>query len=120
MAAKMEHEAQSSEVRFAGYSAHRCPHRRDAAGTLEILKSYFGGTPIREEYLIVDSGALAGTGAKSYKLDRTKLLSVGPASRTRLHRSLGALPTDMFAINIASLQTDRQGVQFAIHNATSR
>jgi formate dehydrogenase len=41
---------------------------RYAAGTLEILESYFGGTPIREEYLIVDSGVLAGTGAKSYKL----------------------------------------------------
>jgi formate dehydrogenase len=41
---------------------------RYAAGTLEILQSYFGGTPIREEYLIVDDGRLAGTGAKSYKL----------------------------------------------------
>jgi formate dehydrogenase len=41
---------------------------RYAAGTLEILQSYFEGTPIREEYLIVDGGNLAGTGAKSYKL----------------------------------------------------
>jgi len=41
---------------------------RYAAGTLEILESYFGGTPIREEYLIVDGGALAGAGAVSYKL----------------------------------------------------
>jgi formate dehydrogenase len=41
---------------------------RYAAGTLEILESYFGGTPIREEYLIVDGGMLAGTGAQSYKL----------------------------------------------------
>lgn len=41
---------------------------RYAAGTLEILESYFDGTPIRDEYLIVDSGVLAGTGAKSYKL----------------------------------------------------
>ena len=41
---------------------------RYAAGTLEILESYFGGTPIREEYLIVDSGVLAGAGARSYKL----------------------------------------------------
>jgi formate dehydrogenase len=41
---------------------------RYAAGTLEILQSYFGGTPIREEYLIVDGGVLAGTGARSYKL----------------------------------------------------
>jgi formate dehydrogenase len=41
---------------------------RYAAGTLEILESFFGGAPIREEYLIVDGGMLAGTGAKSYKL----------------------------------------------------
>lgn len=41
---------------------------RYAAGTLEILESYFGGTPIRQEYLIVDGGDLAGTGARSYKL----------------------------------------------------
>ena len=42
---------------------------RYAAGTLEILQDFFGGTPIREEYLIVDGGALAGTGARSYKLN---------------------------------------------------
>ncbi|HEY0124492.1 MAG TPA: NAD-dependent formate dehydrogenase [Rhizobium sp.] len=41
---------------------------RYAAGTLEILESYFAHTPIRDEYLIVDAGVLAGTGAKSYKL----------------------------------------------------
>ncbi|MFZ0204822.1 MAG: NAD-dependent formate dehydrogenase, partial [Roseiarcus sp.] len=41
---------------------------RYAAGTLEILQSYFEGTPISEEYLIIDGGNLAGTGAKSYKL----------------------------------------------------
>ena len=41
---------------------------RYAAGTLEILQSYFDGTHIRGEYLIVEGGALAGTGAKSYKL----------------------------------------------------
>ena len=39
---------------------------RYAAGTREILESYFGGTPIRDEYLIVDGGKLAGTGAHSY------------------------------------------------------
>jgi formate dehydrogenase len=41
---------------------------RYAAGTLEILQNYFEGVPIREEYLIVDGGALAGTGARSYQL----------------------------------------------------
>jgi formate dehydrogenase len=39
---------------------------RYAAGTREILESYFDGRPIRDEYLIVDGGSLAGTGAHSY------------------------------------------------------
>jgi formate dehydrogenase len=39
---------------------------RYAAGTREILECYFEGRPIREEYLIVDGGALAGAGAHAY------------------------------------------------------
>ncbi len=39
---------------------------RYAAGTREILESWFAQTPIRDEYLIVDGGRLAGTGAHSY------------------------------------------------------
>jgi formate dehydrogenase len=39
---------------------------RYAAGTREILESWFDGTPIRDEYLIVAGGGLAGTGATSY------------------------------------------------------
>jgi formate dehydrogenase len=39
---------------------------RYAAGTREILESYFEGRPIRPEYLIVEGGAYAGTGAHSY------------------------------------------------------
>jgi formate dehydrogenase len=39
---------------------------RYAAGTREILECFFAGKPIREEYLIVDKGKLAGTGAHSY------------------------------------------------------
>lgn len=39
---------------------------RYAAGTREILESHFGDTPIRDEYLIVDGGKLAGAGAHSY------------------------------------------------------
>jgi formate dehydrogenase len=39
---------------------------RYAAGTREILECYFGGRPIRDEYLIVDGGRLAGAGAHSY------------------------------------------------------
>jgi len=39
---------------------------RYAAGTREILECFFAGRPIREEYLIVQDGALAGAGAHSY------------------------------------------------------
>jgi formate dehydrogenase len=39
---------------------------RYAAGVREILECWFTGRPIRDEYLIVDGGKLAGTGAHSY------------------------------------------------------
>ena len=39
---------------------------RYAAGTREILECFLAGEPIRDEYLIVDGGGLAGTGAHSY------------------------------------------------------
>jgi formate dehydrogenase len=39
---------------------------RYAAGTREILECWFESRPIRNEYLIVDGGKLAGTGAHSY------------------------------------------------------
>lgn len=39
---------------------------RYAAGVREILECWLEGRPIREEYLIVDRGSLAGTGARSY------------------------------------------------------
>jgi formate dehydrogenase len=39
---------------------------RYAAGTREILECWFDRRPIREEYLIVDGGKLAGAGAHSY------------------------------------------------------
>jgi formate dehydrogenase len=47
---------------------------RYAAGTREILECFLDERPIRDEYLIVDGGALAGTGARSY--------SAGSAART--------------------------------------
>ncbi len=37
-----------------------------AAGAREILECFFDGRPIREEYLIVERGKLAGAGAHSY------------------------------------------------------
>jgi formate dehydrogenase len=39
---------------------------RYAAGVREILECWFEGRPIREEYLIVAAGKLAGAGAHSY------------------------------------------------------
>src|SRR6187551_216134 len=39
---------------------------RYAAGTREILECFLEGRPIREEYLIVEGGRLAGAGAHSY------------------------------------------------------
>jgi formate dehydrogenase len=49
---------------------------RYAAGTREILECYFENRPIRDEYLIVDGGRLAGAGAHSYTPgNATKALS---------------------------------------------
>jgi formate dehydrogenase len=45
---------------------------RYAAGVREILECWFEGRPIREEYLIVDGGKLAGVGAHSYTLGNGK------------------------------------------------
>ena len=39
---------------------------RYAAGTREVLECWFENRPIRDEYLIVDGGRLAGAGAHSY------------------------------------------------------
>lgn len=58
----MPHNAMTPHVSGSSLSAQT----RYAAGTREILESFFTGTPIREEYLIVDGGTLAGTGATSY------------------------------------------------------
>jgi formate dehydrogenase len=44
---------------------------RYAAGTREILECWFEGRPIREEYLIVDRGKLAGAGAHSYSVGKS-------------------------------------------------
>jgi formate dehydrogenase len=44
---------------------------RYAAGVREILECWFDGRPIRDEYLIVDAGKLAGVGAHSYSAGNT-------------------------------------------------
>jgi formate dehydrogenase len=58
----MPHHGMTPHISGSSLSAQA----RYAAGTREILESYFDGSPIREEYLIVDGGKLAGTGAHSY------------------------------------------------------
>src|SRR3546814_4312089 len=58
----MPHEGMTPHISGTSLSAQA----RYAAGTREILECYFEGRPIRDEYLIVDGGKLAGTGARSY------------------------------------------------------
>ena len=58
----MPHHGMTPHISGSSLSAQA----RYAAGTREILECYFSGKPIRDEYLIVDGGALAGVGARSY------------------------------------------------------
>jgi len=58
----MPHHGMTPHVSGTSLSAQA----RYAAGTREILECFFAGKPIRDEYLIVDKGRLAGTGAHSY------------------------------------------------------
>ena len=57
---------------------------RYAAGTREILECWFEKRAIREEYLIVDGGKLAGMGARSYSAgDATRGSEEAAKFRTR-------------------------------------
>jgi formate dehydrogenase len=60
----MPHHGMTPHVSGTSLSAQA----RYAAGTREILECWLEGRPIRDEYLIVAGGALAGTGAHSFKL----------------------------------------------------
>ncbi|BBY56304.1 formate dehydrogenase [Mycolicibacillus koreensis] len=60
---RMPHQAMTPHVSGSTLSAQA----RYAAGTREILEDWLAGRPIRPEYLIVADGALAGTGARSYR-----------------------------------------------------
>jgi formate dehydrogenase len=65
----MPHHGMTPHISGSSLSAQA----RYAAGTREILECYFAGDRIREEYLIVDHGKLAGAGAHSYTAgDSTK------------------------------------------------
>ena len=63
----MPHQGMTPHVSGTSLSAQA----RYAAGVREILECWFDGRPIREEYLIVDRGMLAGAGAHSYSTGNT-------------------------------------------------
>jgi formate dehydrogenase len=58
----MPHHGMTPHVSGTSLSAQA----RYAAGTREILECWFEGRPIREQYVIVEGGKLAGAGAHSY------------------------------------------------------
>jgi len=58
----MPHHGMTPHISGTSLSAQA----RYAAGTREILECWLEDRPIREEYLIVQGGALAGAGAHSY------------------------------------------------------
>ena len=58
----MPHHGMTPHISGSSLSAQA----RYAAGVREILECWFEKRPIRSEYLIVDGGKLAGTGAHSY------------------------------------------------------
>ena len=65
----MPHHGMTPHISGTSLSAQA----RYAAGTREILEAFLGSKPIRNEYLIVDKGKLAGAGAHSYSAgDATK------------------------------------------------
>jgi formate dehydrogenase len=63
----MPHHGMTPHISGSSLSAQA----RYAAGTREILECFFDSKPIREEYLIVDAGKLAGAGAHSYSAGDT-------------------------------------------------
>jgi formate dehydrogenase len=58
----MPHHGMTPHISGTSLSAQT----RYAAGVREILECYFEGRPIRDEYLVVQGGHLAGVGAHSY------------------------------------------------------
>jgi formate dehydrogenase len=58
----MPHHGMTPHISGTSLSAQA----RYSAGTREILECFFEGRPIRDEYLVVNGGQLAGIGAHSY------------------------------------------------------
>lgn len=59
---KMPHQGMTPHIAGASLSSQA----RYASGVREILECYFEARPIRNEYLVVQDGKLAGVGAHSY------------------------------------------------------
>ena len=74
----MPHHGMTPHISGTALSAQA----RYAAGTREILECFFEGRPIRDEYLIVQGGHLAGAGAHSYSPKATP-----PADRRKRRSS---------------------------------
>ena len=72
----MPHHGMTPHVSGTSLSAQA----RYAAGVREILECWFDNRPIRDEYLIVDGGHLAGTGAHSYSPGDATKGAEGPGS----------------------------------------
>lgn len=68
----MPHHGMTPHISGTSLSAQA----RYAAGTREILECWFAGKPIREDYLVVSQGKLAGVGSHSYS---TGKVTVGAA-----------------------------------------
>jgi formate dehydrogenase len=62
----MPHHGMTPHISGTSLSAQT----RYSAGTREILECFFEKRPIRDEYLIVDGGKLAGAGAHSYTVKK--------------------------------------------------
>src|SRR5262249_45416679 len=63
-------------------------HVRIIAGRALELEGWFEGQPIRDEYLIVDGGKRAGTGARSYAVGGARRAAAGPVLIRRSRRKL--------------------------------
>jgi formate dehydrogenase len=74
----MPHHGMTPHISGSSLSAQT----RYSAGTREILECYFEGRPIRDEYLIVQGGKLAGTGAHSYSAGKTAASDKKPEKKS--------------------------------------
>lgn len=77
----MPHHGMTPHISGTSLSAQA----RYAAGTREILECWFAGRPIRDEYLIVDGGKLAGVGAHSYSAGNA---TGGSEEAAQFHRTV--------------------------------